>query len=231
MINKDTYVQESAFEKIGIGSAFESFCVFLLSGFLVVSVGSIFVDLTSSALPKWYFALIEEPISMAYFFILSILSLIASAIATKFGTKNRNGKWWFEKIILAPSRAGISCGFIASGMLIGIGGGLFIVTLGAPESSELVNMSIAFIALGVYCLAIAYPVSLFMLYLINQNTKHNLLIDLLGGLYIALVIFLGYRFKEYLDWVNVGAFFALLIIIAFFSRNLLKKAKIDSSKK
>lgn len=220
-------MQKSAFEKISIGSAFESFCVFMLSGFLVVALGGFFVDLTSD-LPDWYLVLIQEPISIAYFFILSIVSLIVTAFSTWFGTKNHNGKWWFDKLLLAPCRAGISCGFIASGMLIGIGAGLFLVTRGAPDS-ELATTSIAFIALGVYCLAIAYPVSLLMLYLINQNTKHNLLIDLLGALYIALIIFSGYNFKEHMDWISVGACFALLVVYAFIGRRWLRKNDNKSS--
>jgi len=203
-------VQKSAFEKISIGSAFESFLVFMVSGFLVATVGGFFVDL-SGELPDWYLGLIQEPISIAYFFILSIVSLLATAIATWGGTKNHNGKWWFEYIMLAPNRAGLSCGFIASGMLIGIGLGLLLVTRGAPDS-ELASTSIAFVALGIYCLAVAYPVALLMLYLINENTKHNFVIDIFGTVYVALVLFAGYKFKEHMDWVTAGAIFATKII-------------------
>ncbi|WP_422441838.1 MULTISPECIES: hypothetical protein [unclassified Endozoicomonas] len=123
---------------------------------------------------------------------------------------------------MAPCRAGISCGFIASGMLVGIGLGLFIVTRGVPDS-ELANTSLAFIALGVYCFAVAYPIALLMLYLINQDAKHNFVIDLFGALYIALVIFAGFMFKEYMDWVGLGACFAILIIYAFVGRIWLRK--------
>lgn len=115
-------MQKSAFEKISIGSAFENFLVFLIAGILAVVVGGCFVDLTID-LPEWYLSLIQEPISIGYFFILSILSLIITALVTLGGTKNHNEKWWFEKVVLAPGRAGISCGFIASGMLVGIGVG------------------------------------------------------------------------------------------------------------
>lgn len=75
-------MQKSAFEKISIGSAFESFLVFLIAGILVVVVGGCFLDLTSD-LPDWYLSLIQEPISIAYFFLLSILSLIATALITR----------------------------------------------------------------------------------------------------------------------------------------------------
>ncbi|MCG3846670.1 hypothetical protein [Photobacterium damselae] len=213
-------MQKSAFEKISIGSAFENFFVFMLSGLLVVVIGGFFVDLTDD-LPDWYLGLIQEPISIAYFFILSIVSLIATAIATWGGTKNHNEKWWFEKILLAPSRAGISCGFIASGMLIGIGAGLFLVTRGSPDS-ELATTSLGFVALGIYCLSVAYPVSVLMLYLINQNTKHNFIIDLFGAVYVALVLFAGYKFKEHMDWVIIGAIFAIFIVYAFISRKWLR---------
>lgn len=214
-------MQKSAFEKISIGSAFESFMVFLLAGILVVVIGGFFVDITGD-LPDWYLSLIQEPISIAYFFILSIVSLIGAALVTWGGTKDHNEKWWFEKIFLAPSRAGISCGFIASGMLIGIGSGLFIVTLGAPES-ELSNTSVLFVALGVSCLAVVYPVSLLMLYLINKNTKHNIIIDVFGALYVALIIFAGYKFREHMGWVSVGACFAVLVVYAFVGRKWLRK--------
>lgn len=214
-------MQKSAFEKISIGSAFESSVVFFLAGTLVVVVGGCFVDLTGE-LPDWYLSLIQEPISISYFFILSIVSLIATALVTWGGTYDHNEKWWFEKIFLAPSRAGISCGFIASGMLIGIGAGLFIVTRGAPDS-ELANTSMLFIALGVYCLAVVYPVSLLMLYLINKNTKHNLTIDIFGALYVALIIFSGYKFRQHMDWVGVGACFAVLIVYAFVGRKWFRK--------
>lgn len=221
VISKDNIVQKSAFEKISIGSAFEAFFVFMVSGFLVVVVGGFFIDLTDD-LPDWYLGLVQEPISIAYFFILSIGSLIATAITTWGGTKNHNEKWWFEKILLATSRAGISCGFIASGMLIGIGAGLFLVTRGAPNS-DLASTSIAFLALGIFCIAVAYPVSILMLYLINQNTKHNLIIDLLGALYIAFIIFAGYKFKEHMEWVGLGACFSVLIVYAFIGRKWLRK--------
>ncbi|WP_422413854.1 hypothetical protein [Endozoicomonas sp. ALB122] len=107
-------------------------------------------------------------------------------------------------------------------MLVGIGLGLFIVTRGVPDS-ELANTSLAFIALGVYCFAVAYPIALLMLYLINQDAKHNFVIDLFGALYIALVIFAGFMFKEYMDWVGLGACFAILIIYAFVGRIWLRK--------
>ncbi|WP_422138100.1 hypothetical protein [Endozoicomonas sp. ALC020] len=214
-------MSKSTFEKISIGSAFESLFVFLVAGMLLVVLGGCFVDL-SGDLPGWYLNLIQEPISIGYFFILSILSLLATALVTWGGTKNHNEKWWFEKIFLAPCRAGISCGFIASGMLVGIGLGLFIVTRGVPDS-ELANTSLAFIALGVYCFAVAYPIALLMLYLINQDAKHNFVIDLFGALYIALVIFAGFMFKEYMDWVGLGACFAILIIYAFVGRIWLRK--------
>ncbi|WP_372740204.1 hypothetical protein [Neptunomonas sp.] len=220
-------MQKSAFEKISIDSAFESFLVFMVSGFLVVAVGGFFVDL-SGELPDWYSGLIQEPISIAYFFILSIVSLLATAIATWGGTKNHNGKLWFEYIVLAPNRAGISCGFIASGMLIGIGLGLLLVTRGAPDS-ELASTAIAFVALGIYCLAVAYPVALLMLYLINHNTKHNIVIDIFGAVYVALVLFAGYKFKEHMDWVTVGAIFAIFIVYAFIGRKWLRTTDNKSS--
>ncbi|WP_320055762.1 hypothetical protein [Desulfuromonas thiophila] len=220
-------MQKSAFEKISIGSAFESFIVFFLAGILVVVIGDCFVDLTGD-LPDYYLSLVQEPISINYFFILSIASLIFTALVTWGGTTDHNEKWWFEKILLAPSRAGISCGFIASGMLIGIGAGLFIVTLGAPES-ELANTSMLSMALGVYCLSVIYPVSILMLYLINKNTKHNLIIDIFGALYVWLIIFAGYKFQKHMDRVGVGAFFAVLIVYAFVGRKWLRKTDNKAS--
>ncbi|MDP5460485.1 hypothetical protein [Alishewanella sp. SMS8] len=214
-------MQKSAFEKISIGPAFESFLVFLVLGILVVVVGGCFVDLTSD-LPDWYLSLIQEPVSISYFFILSILSLLTTALVTWGGTKNHNDKWWFDNIVLATSRAGISCGFIASGMLVGIGAGLFIVTRGSPDS-ELANTSMGFVALGIYCLAVVYPVSLLMLYMINKNTKHNIFIDLLGALYITLVISASYKFREHMNWIVISACFAVLIICMFIDRNWLRK--------
>lgn len=107
-------------------------------------------------------------------------------------------------------------------MLIGIGAGLFMATRGAPDS-ELANTSVLFIALGVYCLALVYPVSLLMLYLINKNMKHNLTIDIFGALYIAIIVFAGLKFQEHMDWVGVTACFAVLIIYAFIGRKWLRK--------
>ncbi|MBW6391001.1 hypothetical protein [Billgrantia antri] len=209
-------MRKTAFEKISICSAFESFLVFLTSGFFVVIIGDCFIDLAGD-LPDWYLSLIQEPISIAHFFLLSVGSLVVTAIVTWCGTKNHNEKWWFEKILLPPSRAGISCGFIASGMLIGIGSGLFIVTRGAPET-ELAHTSVVFISLGIYCLAIVYPVSLLMLYLINQEAKHSLVVDFLGAIYFVLMIFSGYKFREHVDVVSLGASFSVLIIYACFGR-------------
>lgn len=215
-------MQKSAFERISIGFSFENFLVFLVVGFLVIVIGRLFVDLTGD-LPEWYLGLIQEPISIAYFFILSIVSLIGIALATCGGRRNHIGKWWFEKILLAPCRAGINCGFIASGMLIGIGVGLFLVTRGAPYS-ELAEISIAFLALGIFCLSVAYPVSLLMLYLINQNTKHNRIIDFFGALYVAFIIFAAFRFREHLDWVGLGIVLSVLIVYAFIDRKWLRNA-------
>ncbi|WP_422413476.1 MULTISPECIES: hypothetical protein [unclassified Endozoicomonas] len=88
-------MSKSTFEKTSIGSAFESLFVFLVAGMLLVVLGGCFVDL-SGDLPGWYLNLIQEPISIGYFFILSILSLLATALVTWGGTKNHNEKWWFR---------------------------------------------------------------------------------------------------------------------------------------
>lgn len=100
--------------------------------------------------------------------------------------------------------------------------GLFIVTFGSPDS-ELAKISLVFVALGVYCLAVAYPVAILMLYLINQNTKHNIIIDVFGAFYVVLIIFAGYKFREHMDWVALGACFAVLIVYAFIGRRWLRK--------
>lgn len=214
-------MKKTAFEKIAICSAFESFLVFLVFGFFVVLIGRHFIDLTGD-LPDWYLSLIQEPIAIIHFFLLSVGSLLMTAIVTWCGTKNHNEKWWFEKILLPPSRAGISCGFIASGMLIGIGSGLFTVTHGAPET-ELAHTSVMFIALGIYCLAVVYPVSLLMLYLINQDAKHNLVIDFSGALYIGLIIFAGFQFREHMSVISLGAGFSILIAYLCFGRRWVSR--------
>ena len=203
-------LEKSPFQRLGLMSAAESFAVFLVSGFLLVVVGGCFVELTKD-LPTWYVKLIEEPMSIAYFFILSIVSLLLAALFTWGGTRDITQSKLFEWFILAPSRAGISCGAIASGMLLGIGAGLFIVTRGAPES-ELVGVSTGFLALGLFCLAVAYPVAILMAYLIDPTRRHRLRIDILGVVYLAFVIYMGLNFSNHLDWIAVSAEFAVLIV-------------------
>lgn len=39
-----------------------------------------------------------------YFAVLSILGLFITYVVTKGGVINHNGKWWFDKLILAPSQ-------------------------------------------------------------------------------------------------------------------------------
>ena len=211
----------SPFKILGLDSAVESFGVFLVAGFLVVTGGNLFVDITAD-LPDWYASLIQEPISIAYFFILSIFGLLVTAAVTRGGTRDVVRKWWFRWFVLAPSKGGLSCGAIASGMLLGIGAGLFVVTRGSPVS-ELAETSRLFMWLGVYCIAIVYPVTLLMAYLIDVEQRHKVVIDVLGGVYVLLVIYSAFNLKEHLDWIGLMAEFAVIIVWAVIGRWIYKR--------
>lgn len=211
----------SPFKTLGFDSAAESFGVFLASGFLVVAGGSFFVDITAE-LPDWYANLVQEPISISYFFILSIFGLLAAFAVTRGGTRDIGQEWWFRWFILAPSKAGISCGAIASGMLLGIGVGLFLVTRGAP-TSELAYTSKSFMWLGVYCLAVIWPVTLLMAYLIDVEQRHRFVIDVLGLLYVIFVIYSAFNLRAHLDWVGLMAQFAVLVVWAIIGRYLYRR--------
>ena len=214
-------MDKSAFDRVSLVSALENFAVFSVCGIFLIVGGSFFIDLNKS-LPDWYASLVQEPVSIAYFFILSLLSLVLTGLVTMGGSRNCNGKWWFEYLILAIGRAGISCGFIASGMLLGVGIGLYLITRGSA-GSELASNAVQFIKLGVFCLSVAYAITVLMLNLINQRKDHNFKVDLLGGCYILALIAGWFHFDGLVDWKGVGACLALLIFYCFVGRIWLRE--------
>lgn len=220
-------MNKSAFDKISFFPAIESFIVFSILGFCVVAGGGVFLDFKLS-LPEWYLTLIQEPLSITYFYILCIGGLLATALITWGGTKNHNGKWWFDMILLAPSRAGISCGAIVSGMLMGLAAGLLVVS-NISSSQYLQYTAYKFFFLSIYSLGILFPVMVLMLYLINHNTKYNLAINALGGLYIGFLIYAGINYKEHIEWIATGSCFAILIIYAFIGKQWLMKKTVTVS--
>ncbi|MGH8451070.1 hypothetical protein [Pseudomonas sp.] len=214
-------MDKSAFDRVSLVSALENLVVFIMCGFLLIVGGSFAIDLSKS-LPDWYSSLVQEPVSIAYFFILSLLGLVLTGLVTLGGSRDCSGKWWFEYLILAIGRAGISCGFIASGMLLGVGAGLFVITRGSA-GSELSNNATQFMKLGVFCLSIAYAITVLMLNLINQRKDHNFKVDALGFFYLLALTAGWFYLDGDVDWKGVGCCLALLIFYCFVGRVWLRE--------
>jgi len=178
----------SAFERIGIFSVIENFAFFLVVGCVVILFGSLFYDL-SSDLPEGYLVFLQEPVAIICFFVMSIVGLIVIGFATKLGTVNLSDKWWFDRILMVPCRVGIGSGAIASGMILGIGLGLITLSY-FTESDQFYTDGRLFLALGISFLGMVYPVMVLMLYLINDNRQHALIIEILAVVYVSSVTFL-----------------------------------------
>lgn len=202
--------------RLALASALESFMVFWVVGILIVLVGGIFVNLRAK-LPPWYEGLLEEPISLKLFFTLSVLTLLLSILFTK----KRHARW-FNWIVLAPSRAGISCGSIAAGAMFGIGMGLYIRVLG-DTSSELGRVALRFMGLGVFTLAILIPVVTLTMFFIDNEAKKKCYVEVVGVTYFAFTLSLAWHYADHFDLIRM----AIVFVMAFFCTLLWKYAVLS----
>ncbi|MBT8763914.1 hypothetical protein KFV02_08210 [Desulfohalobiaceae bacterium Ax17] len=209
--------EKNPIKLIGLQSIKEIFFVFLLFGFVLILGGGVCLDLTKN-LPSQYLKIIEESLSINTFGLLSIVSLCILAVWRLIKGEEALKHPFVTKIILPLSRAGLSAGAITAGMLLGIGLGLWLITLGGKHS-ELALNAIQFIGLSAFLALFIIPLIVLHLYLLFPCKQKVLWLDLVSAIYTVLVMSMFFVVDNYLDWKSVGVLFVIFVIFAF----LIKK--------
>lgn len=138
-----------------------------------------------------------EPFSIYSFSILSLVGLLALCIANittaKTGAQMR-ASWWVRNIWVPIANAGLSTGSIITGMLFGLGIGMFGYSYVEPEAFEVFKV---LWAVAVYTLALLYPLVWMTRSLFDETKGQKKLSNYVGIFYcISLAIILWFVDKE-----------------------------------
>lgn len=198
---------------IGLKANAEGFAVFSAFGFILLTLGALFLDYHSN-LPDLFRKVIEEPISLFTFTFLYPCGLLLVLIPTHFGSKtiqlDPKPPAFLRFIAFPISRAGGSAGSVASGMLVGMALGLMLLSQIYSDNS-LLQLGRGLLALGIFLLAILIPFTLFFFYAFSAGQKWILWLDAFSALCLGAALYVIYQFNDYYDWLAVASCIALLI--------------------
>lgn len=207
---------------VGLRANAEGFLVFTGFGFLLLSVGALFLDYRSN-LPDVFGKVMEEPISIFTFSLLYPCGLLLALIPTHFGSKavqlDPQPSAYLRFLAFPISRAGGSAGAVASGMLVGMGLGLMLVGKVSADHS-LFQYGWGFFAWGVFILGLLIPITLFFFYAFSAGQKWILWLDTLCALYSGGALYVIYHFNNQYGWLTVASSMAILVAHASLSRKL-----------
>ncbi|HRD68499.1 MAG: hypothetical protein IPL51_15635 [Candidatus Competibacteraceae bacterium] len=173
-------------ELIGLRNIMESFFIFLFYGAIIILIGPFFgVDLTKD-LPDQYSNLIQEPVSISMFALLSgIPLLLIFLIGILKGEKTIHHPLILKYVLPFP-RTGLCAGAIIVGMLLGLGIMLWLITLGCKQGN-LTSTAIQLIGLSGYFFLILLLFIILYLYLLYPWRKKIRILDIVSLSYLFMI--------------------------------------------
>lgn len=209
---------ENPLDLIGARGIKENFFVFFVFGISIVLFGGVAFDLTKD-LPDKFVKIIQESFAINTFVILTCIGLVISALTGSLAGEKAIHHRFISKWVLAFSRVGLSAGAIVSGMLLGIGVALWLITLGA-KNGQLAAEAIRFIGLSFFFVLILLPLIIVHLYLLFPWSKRILWLDLLSFAYFLAIIPAFFLLENYIDWYSLGLQGATLVTFGFVMKKL-----------
>lgn len=188
----------------------ESFCVFLIYGLLIgagFGLGSAAkFDLTT--VQKW----MVEPLSFYAFFAMSLLGLMGLGVTNLAFARTPESMHispWAIGFWVPISNAGLSAGFIATGMSLGLAGGLLPWTF---RDTEVRHLALLLLVISAVMLAFLVPLTLLKRWMFTQTRTEERISTLTGCAYClsAAVLYLFIDEEAFYRFAT-GLFFTSLL--------------------
>jgi hypothetical protein len=204
----------SQLEILGFSSLKESFFVFLAFGF---ALGLVAVILTAAGHDiKGVESIVLEALALSVFSILSIFGLAGTYVSSWARIPPRFSQ--ILRFISLPSlRVGLTTGFIASGVTIGLGAAVFAVAT-VFGFSDLANSGRMVLVIGVFILFVVWP--FFFISAEMHNAKATWL-TASAIIYIITVLYVLYSYERTAFWQS----FSISVVYLAFGAYLRVKRK------